>query len=63
MAEMGWGLTSEPWGVRALAIIDYWSRGPKATFIFFVPPPHLAHFKRDRDRVSPKKRMSKKKLP
>ena len=28
---------SEPWGARALTIIDYWFRGPKATFIFYAP--------------------------
>ena len=34
--QMGWGGThSEPWGVKALMIIDNWSRGPKATFFFF----------------------------
>ena len=37
------GVYSEPWGVRALTIIDYWSRGPKATFIF-MPPPLFAVF-------------------
>ena len=31
----GGGTYSKPCGVRALAIIDYWSRGPKATYIFW----------------------------
>ena len=27
----------EHWAVRSLMIIDYWSRGPEATF-FWIPP-------------------------
>ena len=34
------------WAVRALTIIDYWSSGPKATFIFFMCLPLFAHFKK-----------------
>ena len=40
----GGGAYSEPLGIRALTIIDFWSRGPKATFIFNVLSP-CAHFK------------------
>ena len=32
---------SETWAVRALTIIDYWSRGPKATFFFMCLDPFL----------------------
>ena len=38
-------------GDRALTVIDYWFRGPKATFIFMLHPP-FAHFKRDRECIS-----------
>ena len=31
------GVYLELWGVRALTINDYWSRGPKVTFIFYTP--------------------------
>ena len=30
------GAYSEPWGVRALTIIGYWFRGPKAVFTFML---------------------------
>ena len=45
MQEGGGGAYLEPWGIRALTIIDYWSRGP----LHF-----LRNFK-DIESVSPKK--------
>ena len=30
----GGGGVLKPWGVRAFTMSIYWSRGPKATFIF-----------------------------
>ena len=42
----GGGCYSEPWTVRALTIIDYWSRGPKATLFFYAPSPFCAFLKR-----------------
>ena len=41
----------EDGGIRALMIIDYWSRGPKATIIF-IPLPFLRILK-DIESVSP----------
>ena len=44
--NVGRGAYSEPWAVRALTIIDYWSRGPKATLILLMPiSPFLRIFK------------------
>ena len=40
----GGGLNLNP-----LTINDDWSRGPKATFIFFMHPPLFEHFKKDRE--------------
>ena len=40
----GWAY-SEPLGVRAVTMINYWHRGPKATFIFYALH---AFFKRER---------------
>ena len=37
----------EPWGVRALSIIDYWSRGPRATYVFCPSPSPFCAFQRD----------------
>ena len=33
----GGGAYLEPWGVREFTMINYWSRGPKATFTFCAP--------------------------
>ena len=44
--EGGGEAYSKPLGVRALAIIDCWSRGLKQ-LLFLMPPLLFAHFKRD----------------
>ena len=49
--NVGGGGLWEPWGVRAFAMMNYWSRGPKATFLFYAPPP-CARILRDSARIS-----------
>ena len=45
--NVGRGANSEPWGVRAIAIIDYWSRGPKPLRqLFYALSPFCAFLKR-----------------
>ena len=51
------GAYSEPWGVRALKINEYWSRGPK-TAIIFMPLPFL-HILKEIETISPKKTCKK----
>ena len=45
----GGGAYLEPsWVLRAFTIINYSSRGPKATFVFNAPVPFCAFSRRDR---------------
>ena len=43
-------------GVKALTIIDYWYRGPKATLIFFLFPLPFLRILKEIEIVYPKKR-------